>query len=563
LVFLFLLVTYALSASEHNILVLHSYHNSFPWTAGFDRGLRELRAQQPEVMYYTEYMDATIEGVSLSDAEWIVYLQNKYGKLGLSGIIADSNPAAQLIAQHPDLFGGVPQVLYSNDSRELAPNQYSLDVDVETALAETGRLAIAQNPGLRYALVMDGGFSMADESLAALLDVLDDASIEVETIDTGSLAQMKTRLTDAESDTVAFYLPVLVPDGDIRLTPRETLEELTSVSAVPVYTFWSTLMGTGAVGGYVVDAGAAAGASVAALTDYSANGAFVENHQITRLYLDFTALREHRIRARRIPAGATVINRPEPFFVRHYTESLTVFALLVLSGLIVMIVLLRRNIVANRMLLVRETELERSASEKEMLYGEMNHRVKNNLNILKGLISLQIREAENETSRAHLEDVAGRVNTLLVLHQQLHEHEERTTVDTREYLESMIGNLTISTVSGNETVEFASSIESIPLDAKRAVSCGLIVNELITNTLKYAFPGDTHGSVSVALHTMDTSLAELVVADTGRGLPDGFNMDEDAGLGLKIVGALAEQLDGSFEMHGDNGTRVVIRFPLS
>lgn len=222
-----------------------------------------------------------------------------------------------------------------------------------------------------------------------------------------------------------------------------------------------------------------------------------------------------------------------------------------------------------------EEEKARQLAEKETLLREVHHRVKNNISVIKGLLSLQAAGVTSEEARAALEDALTRVQGMSELYDRLLLTGEYRDVSMKAYIESLVGHiLEIYPESGRIAVE--TRVEDFTLDPKNAASLGIILNELVTNALKYAFSGRESGSVLIALDR-DEKTVTLTVQDDGVGF-DGQALEEpDApgapnaleepahgatGFGLTLVGMLADQLKGSFAMESGKGTRSVVRFEV-
>lgn len=191
------------------------------------------------------------------------------------------------------------------------------------------------------------------------------------------------------------------------------------------------------------------------------------------------------------------------------------------------------------------------------LLQEMSHRVKNKFAMISSIIGIQARNSSPEVRRA-LEDVAARVNVMATVHNILQLSRHNGLMDMEEYLPSLGASLR-EALCGPRPITL--SVKSIPirLPADKALTVGLIVNELVTNAFKYAFPDDRSGAVQVSLSRAENAL-ELTVVDGGRGVPE----DRRTGLGTRLVTVLAAQLGGSAEWSNgpDGGCRARVQFPV-
>ncbi|HEY6896748.1 MAG TPA: PAS domain S-box protein [Rhodocyclaceae bacterium] len=207
--------------------------------------------------------------------------------------------------------------------------------------------------------------------------------------------------------------------------------------------------------------------------------------------------------------------------------------------------------------------LENTLQEKTVLLNEVHHRVKNNLQVISSLLNLQARHVSDPQVRAILNESQNRVKSIALTHQLLYERKEFSRVDLVGYLKRLV-QLLISTYPGSTqriVLRLEVDGEPVALDLERAVPCGLVVNELVTNAFKHAFPDNRSGEVCVALRHTDEGVL-LTVADNGIGLPAGFAMDKVQSLGLQLVPLLIDQLHGSLAVASQAGTRFELRFQV-
>lgn len=212
-----------------------------------------------------------------------------------------------------------------------------------------------------------------------------------------------------------------------------------------------------------------------------------------------------------------------------------------------------------------ENRLRTSLKEKEVLLKEVHHRVKNNLQIVSSMLNLQMdqlakmEEITRSIALGLFQESQSRVRSIALFHEKLYQSRDLAHVDIAEYLEGLAQGLFVAYGTSPEHVLLSFEIEAVPLTVDCAISCGLIVNELVTNALKHAFPGDRAGTVCVSLRA-EGSAAVLEVWDTGVGFPEQVQLHNPETLGLKLVGILAEQIGGGVELQRGGGTRFVIRF---
>ncbi len=213
-----------------------------------------------------------------------------------------------------------------------------------------------------------------------------------------------------------------------------------------------------------------------------------------------------------------------------------------------------------------EDALQDSLAEKEVLLREVHHRVKNNMAAIVGLFNLQRQAMEDPQVQAVLADLSSRVRAMSLVHEKLYRSESLAKIDFQDYLQSLISHLRTSFGSPHIECQIAALGVEMPLDL--AVPCGMIINELVINALKHAFPGNHTGpgkkvdTITVAVYR-DHDTYSLCVADNGVGLPPGFDLNRVETLGLVLVRMLgAHQLGGVYQIEQMGGTRVTLQFSL-
>jgi two-component sensor histidine kinase len=224
-------------------------------------------------------------------------------------------------------------------------------------------------------------------------------------------------------------------------------------------------------------------------------------------------------------------------------------------------------VIANKEKDARAAELESasekvkaSLQEKEVLLKEIHHRVKNNLQIISSMLSLQARAEPDAASRKALEECQRRVKVMARIHESLHQSDNVTAVDARDYINAIAADTVDSSRINSQKVETVVEVDKINIDIDTAIVCGQIFSELYSNCIKHAFPDERSGSIKVTIRRAAKGKMELKVVDDGIGLVKGFDIYRSATLGMKLVGALTTQLKGEISIDGSCGTSVWITF---
>jgi len=215
----------------------------------------------------------------------------------------------------------------------------------------------------------------------------------------------------------------------------------------------------------------------------------------------------------------------------------------------------------NEQLEVQGEEIKKSLVEKEVLLREVNHRVKNNLQAVVSLLKLQAQHLGNREVVSVLENSCGRIKSMALVYDKLHRDGVVAEINFADYLKSLANSLLQSYASMPNRISLALDLEEIYMGVDVVITCGMIVNELVSNSLKHAFPDDRDGTINIGLRQTGVNELELSVGDDGIGIPSGVDFDDLNSLGLDLVQNLAEyQLDGRVEVRRVAGTLFVISF---
>ena len=203
--------------------------------------------------------------------------------------------------------------------------------------------------------------------------------------------------------------------------------------------------------------------------------------------------------------------------------------------------------------------------EKEILLQEVHHRVKNNLQIINSILNLQKNFVEDPNAITGLEEIQNRVSTMSIIHETLYQNTDVSNIGFSAYLTRISGNI-IQSYRSSTMVELVTELEDIQAPLDQAIPCGLILNEWVSNAMKYAFEGREKGTITVALRKLEPEdkpeeeEIQIEVRDNGIGLPEGFDWSGRDSLGLYLVQALSEQLDGELLAESDEGARFLVSF---
>ncbi|UYP48487.1 hypothetical protein NEF87_004772 [Candidatus Lokiarchaeum ossiferum] len=207
-----------------------------------------------------------------------------------------------------------------------------------------------------------------------------------------------------------------------------------------------------------------------------------------------------------------------------------------------------------------QNDLKKSLQEKDVLLKEIHHRVKNNLQIISSLIRLQKPKISDDKTLQINIDFQNRVKTMSLIHETLYRSDDLGKLDFGNYIQNLVSNLFRTYQKSPELIHLEIDIDDFELNLDQAISCGLIINEIISNALKYAFPEKSRGTIFIKAKKRTDNKIELIAGDTGIGIPKEINLEKTETLGLQLIIGLAKQLGGTIKVYRNFGTKFHIIF---
>jgi len=205
-----------------------------------------------------------------------------------------------------------------------------------------------------------------------------------------------------------------------------------------------------------------------------------------------------------------------------------------------------------------EERINKLLEEKELLLREVHHRIKNNMSTINSLLTLQAGMVKQAAASAVLRDAATRVESMMLLYDNLYQANNFSTVSTSSYLANLVDQI-CRIYSQGRSVKIEMKIDNFHLDVERMQPLGIIANELLTNIMKYAFAGRTDPRLTISLNLLESRVV-MIIEDNGNGMPASVDFNNSSGFGLMLVGALTRQLDGNIRIERGDGTRIVLEF---
>ncbi|MDX2217363.1 MAG: PAS domain S-box protein [Oculatellaceae cyanobacterium bins.114] len=208
-----------------------------------------------------------------------------------------------------------------------------------------------------------------------------------------------------------------------------------------------------------------------------------------------------------------------------------------------------------------EEQLKASLHEKDLLLKEVHHRVKNNMQVISSIFSLQAQHVTDPNILSILADSQNRIRSMALIHEKLYQANSLAKINFADYVRSLIQNLFSTYRNKANKIQLNLNISDIPLNIDTAIPCGLIINELVSNSLKHAFRSQQAGEIMISLVSPIEEQLHLIVRDNGIGLPADLNIHKTDSLGLRLIRALSRQLNGQWEIYNEHGTVFKIIFP--
>ena len=212
-----------------------------------------------------------------------------------------------------------------------------------------------------------------------------------------------------------------------------------------------------------------------------------------------------------------------------------------------------------------EERLKSSLAEKEVLLRELYHRTKNTLQVIRSMLMLQAaRMPDNAPVQKLVNDTERRIMAMALVHQKLYQSQDLSRISMQDYIGELAHLIIQSQVSAAQSITLRIEVDNLSLLLDTAIPCGLILTELLSNAVKYAFPDDRQGEIVIRLKIKNPESVELCVADNGIGVPPGFDFREQETFGIQTIIAIAEhQMQGQVQFAGERGLTCTVAFPTT
>ncbi|MFP4364150.1 MAG: sensor histidine kinase [Spirochaetia bacterium] len=556
-----------------HVLILHSYHQGYSWTDNVQQGIDSVfTAHNAEYELDVEYMDLIRHDVAAIFPAFAHLLYVKFDEYKPDLVITCDDDALDFVFEYRELlFPGVPVVFGGLNAEDFDPVLLQDRADY-TGVVE--RLDFASTIDLIHTLHwdVDNIAFVHDMTTSGLSDRSTISSLQSQYPDTEFLfpdsgegvreAELMQWLSGFADNTVVYFLSFFRDAEGEHHTVEYITQRISQASPVPVYSHAQAFLGHGIFGGKMLS-GEVHGESLGRRALAVLNGEvdadappLVESSN--RYIFDYEQMQRFGISVRELPDESVIINRPLPFYQKYglFIITFAISALVFSTILFIVLFILRKRSV--KTLQQSEARLQLLLSQKEDIMREINHRVKNNLALVGSLINLKSRALHDSVD---LTDLSQRIDTIRLVHEKLYKSDDISTVSLRSYIQEILDS--VFSASVDKEVKVSNKIPEIDVNSKAAVTLGLITNEIATNAVKYGFdPENEYPEFTVAMK-LDKEDDEYVycLSNTGNRFPDDVDIEMPKSMGLRLVSALASQLEGKVEVKSESETTFILRFP--
>jgi hypothetical protein len=319
---------------KENILSVSGYHQSLPWTTAHNNGIKKYFNEQNlyKVTLFQEYMEILRLGEDFNEKLWISYLENKYKNAKIDAILVDTSIASEFIIKYgKNIFGNIPMVMFSSNHKIKV--QYNdvliLQANVDEAIEKTIELAIKQNPkSENLVLIVNNEFSSINILNSMKPKVEKYKKYKFKILNYKSIAQCEEEIAKLDSKSILFYSLIVKDEKGNYLIPKKVLTDFTKISKIPIYSFYSTLIDSGSIGGTVVDSEVIGHSMARAVLDYLNSGKYDSFYEGNRTIFDYEVLKKFNIDESTFPNEVTFVNKEITFF-EHYKKEILVISFIV------------------------------------------------------------------------------------------------------------------------------------------------------------------------------------------------------------------------------------------
>jgi two-component sensor histidine kinase/ABC-type uncharacterized transport system substrate-binding protein len=560
----------AAPTASKQVLIIHSYQQDYQWTRLQHSGIMsELDSSaDQDIRVKTEYLDAKHSWNAEKAREFARHLAVQYANNRFDLLMVTDDDALAFVDEYgTSLFASTP-VVFSGINDHHAPRiarhrghwtGVAEFTDYESTIAALRALF----PQATEVRLLADDTTTGRQTSEAFLSAVERSKfpLPVSTFPSLELEDVLAEAKKLPPSTAVMLLSYARDSAGSDYAIPRIVSSLAQATAGPIFSVWDFNFGYGIVGGALTSGfaqGREAGRLALRILGGEAPGAVpISELRNPTLTFDWRVLKRFGIPAGRVPAGSEVLFRPQSLYERNPETFLIVAGIIsilafAVIGLTVALLVIQR---AQNRLRASDQALSKSLSEKNVLLKEVHHRVKNNFQVISSLLHLQSAGVEEENARAALMESDSRVRSMALIHERLYEEKDFSAIDFGEYARALADQIAMNYADGTGRVALEVEADATPIALDRSVPLGLLLNELLTNAYKYAFPDGRTGTIRVAFRAAADGGYRLSIGDDGVGLPDTVDVEEPRSLGLQLVRVLADQAGAKIAVDRSAGTR--------
>lgn len=586
------------------ILIFYSHSLGTPWQDSWADGFNSMIKSNNEIKtnilsdfpWISNAQDAAYEELLIE------FYRHKYKNQNIDVLVSTSTASTLFLLEFSDsIFPEVPVVaLPGSDSAllkqvEKLPNWTG--AFSEKKIKESLDLAMQLLPGTENIALISGSTINGKNLLNKAIEVIANQYENLNTINLTdiSMDEVLEQVAALPPDTVILYLITLMDSTGKEFIPKVILNDITAAANAPVLGLWDTLLGSGVLGGSMVSP-EFDGKSIAKIVERILEGEEAKDILISKTmhanYFDWLQIKKWGIKETALPENSIIINKEYSFWKLYRLQIIfTVLIIILEAGLIILLLIQRSSLKSARgsllksqkeleyKVLVRTEALSKTNQQlkkeildhqdarvhiqhllegKDLLLREVHHRIKNNMSTLIGILSMQTVNHENPEAEKILEDAGQRIHSMMILYDKLYRGSDYQNIPVQDYFKTLINEIATNFKINNQ-IRIETEIEDFVLDSVLIFNIGIILNELITNIMKYAFTDGQDCYVRISI-TQRSNHVKIIIKDNGVGIGDDFDIESTEGFGLKLVNLLVKQIKGILKIENKGGTILTLSF---
>ena len=346
-----LLFNFSYSKDTKNILLLSSYHQTLPWSMSHINGVKEFINKQNDynVNLYEEYFETIRLNSNFNEKHWFTHLKNKYKNKKFDAIIADSFYAVNFVQKYDkELYNNIPIVMFGNNINitKLEKNKLLFQTEIKDTVLKTIKIATIQNPRSKQIVIIENDENDSKNLSNAIKKVVKEIKeYKIKSLYNLSLKDYKKTISKLDNNSILIFTLISKDKDKSALIPKHVVKELSKVSNIPIYVLYSTLIGNGVLGGFVVDAKTIGYSMSEAAFDYIKNNTYKKSYKTNQTILDYEVMKKYDLLKIKIPFDTKFINKTPTIFETNKNEVIIIvsFLLITISLLIYLYILNKRS----------------------------------------------------------------------------------------------------------------------------------------------------------------------------------------------------------------------------